>query len=158
MATWRQQALVKAPIDEVWSLIADPARFPDWSDDVHVTGVPTRIEKGSTFRRTAPTRFGPKATTTFKVEEFDEGLREIRLRCQTSGFYTHWLLTEARGDTFADVEMGVEPHNLKERMWSLPHTKTYLRRALDRSLDGLRRALGPGSRSAGKGGGENPDQ
>ena len=146
MAAWRRQALVEAPIEEVWELIADPARFPEWNEEVEVTGVPTRIEKGSTFRRTAPTRFGPKVTTTFEVEELDEDLREIKLRCQTSGFYSHWVLTEARGDTFADVEMGVEPHELTERVWALPHTKTYLRRALDVSLDGLRRVLSAGTR------------
>lgn len=141
MRTWRQQALVEAPIDEVWHLIADPERFGEWNDEVEVTGVPTRIEKGSTFRWKAPTRFGPTATTTFKVEEFDDSLREIKLRCQSSGFYAHWLLTEARGDTFADVELGVETHSMKQRMWALPHTKTYLRRSLDQSLDGLRRVL-----------------
>jgi hypothetical protein len=144
MAAWRQQTLVEAPIEEVWELIADPARFPEWNHELEVTGVPTHIEKGSTFRQTAPTRFGLKATTTFEFEEFDESLREIKLRCQSSGFYTHWFLTEARGDTFADVEIGIEPHGLKERMWALPQTKTYLRRALDGALDGMRRLLGRG--------------
>ena len=137
----RQQALLEAPIEDVWELIADPSRFPDWSDAVEVTGVPTRIEKGSTFRRTAPTRLGPAATTTFEVEELDERLREIRLRCQTSGFYSHWLLTEARGDTFAEVEMGVEPHGLRGWVLALPLTKAHLRRMADDSVDGLRRVL-----------------
>jgi hypothetical protein len=141
VTSWRQQTLVEAPVEEVWRLIADPARFPEWNDHVDVTGVPTSIEKGSTFRRTGPTRFGPRMTTTFEVEEFDEDLREIKLRCQTSGFYSHWTLTEARGDTFADVELGIEPHSVKERMFSLPHTKPHLRRALEGSLDGLRRVL-----------------
>jgi hypothetical protein len=108
---------------------------------VEVTGVPTRIEKGSTFRQTTPTRLGPKATATFQVEKFDQDLREIRLRCQSSGFYSHWLLTEARADTFAEVEVGIEPHGFKKRVVSLPMTRTYLRRAADVSLDGLRRVL-----------------
>jgi hypothetical protein len=64
---------------------------------IDVTGVPTRIEKGSTFELTSRGPLG-QATTTFKVEEFD-ALREIKLRCQTSGFYSHWLLTEARSNT-----------------------------------------------------------
>lgn len=141
MACWRQQALIEAPVEDVWGLIADPARFPEWNESVEVTGVPTRIEKGSTFRRRAPTALGPKATATFEVEQFDESLREIRLRCQLSGYYSHWYLTEAQGNTFADVEMGVEPHGLKERVWALPQTKGYLHRAVDASLDGLRRVL-----------------
>ena len=45
---------------------------------------------------------------TFEVEELED-LREIKLRCQSSGYYSHWRLTEAQGQTFADVEVGVEP-------------------------------------------------
>jgi hypothetical protein len=147
MAAWRQQALVEAPIDQVWELISDPARFPEWNEELEVTGVPTRIEQGSTYHQRSRTRLGPKMTTTFEVEQLDESLREIRLRCQTSGFYSHWFLTEAQGDTFADVEMGVEPHGLSERLWALPHTKSDLRRAMARSLDGLRGVLRAGHRS-----------
>ncbi len=141
MSTSRKQVLVNAPIEDVWELVSDPARFPEWNAEVEVTGVPTRVEKGSTFRRTAPTALGPRMTTTFEVVQLDEDLREIKLRCQTSGFYSHWLLTEAQGDTFADVELGVEPSGLRERVMSLPNTKSYLRRALDVSLDGLRTVL-----------------
>jgi hypothetical protein len=142
MSAARQHALVQAPIEEVWGLISDPARFPEWNDELEVTGVPTRIEKGSTFRLTSPTRFGPKATTAFEVEELDESLREIKIRCQASGFYSHWLLTEAQGNTFADIEFGVEPHGLRQRLWALPLTKAELRQSLDRAIDGVRRVLG----------------
>ncbi len=80
-------------------------------------------------------------TTTFKVEEFDE-LHEIKLRCQTSGYYSRWILTDARGSTFVDVELGVERvPGLQSRLSEVMHTKRYLRRALDQSLDGLRRAV-----------------
>ena len=43
-------------------------------------------------------------------------MREIKLRCQNSGFYSHWLLTEAQGNTFTEVELGVEPKGLLGRV------------------------------------------
>jgi Polyketide cyclase / dehydrase and lipid transport len=141
MSSWKQQALVEAPVEDVWDLLADPARFPEWNQNtIDVTGVPTTIEKGSTYRETSRGSLGLKLTTEFKVEEMNE-LREIKMRCQTSGYYSHWLLTEARGSTFIDVEVGVEPHNLKSRLFGTTITKGFVRRAAEDTLDGLRRFL-----------------
>jgi uncharacterized protein YndB with AHSA1/START domain len=150
MAAWKQQALIEAPVEDVWALLEDPERYPEWNEEtVAVTGAPTRIEKGSTFELTGAAPLGRQATTTFKVEELDE-LREIKLRCQTSGYYSHWVLTEARGNTFADVELGVEPlPGLRARALGAIHTKGYLRHALEQSLDALRRAVGSGASPAG---------
>ena len=66
--TWHQQALIEAPIDEVWDLVSDPNRFPEWNPTAEVTGVPTEIETGSTYQRTAPLPLGrhlkgPRMTT-----------------------------------------------------------------------------------------------
>jgi uncharacterized protein YndB with AHSA1/START domain len=144
MATWKQQALVEAPVETVWEMISDPARFVEWSEEtIEVTGVPTRIEEGSTFEMTSRGPMRLKATTTFKVEELRD-MREIKLRCQTSGFYSHWLLTEAQGNTFAEMELGVEREGLAKsaRAMGALHTKGYLRRAAEATLDGLRRAVG----------------
>ena len=33
-----------------------------------------------------------------------------------SGYYSHWVLTEAQGQTFADVEIGIEPIGLHGRV------------------------------------------
>lgn len=142
--SWKQQALIEAPVEEVWELLQDPTRFPEWGGAIEVTGVPTAIEKGSTFQLTAPGPFGKASTTTYKVEEFDNDLREIKLRCQFSGFYSCWRLTEARGDTFADIEVGKEPQGLglQARATALTITKGFLRRVADQSVDGLQRLLG----------------
>jgi uncharacterized protein YndB with AHSA1/START domain len=49
MAPWRQQALIAAPVEDVWALLEDPSRFAEWNEEsLVVTGAPTRIEKGST--------------------------------------------------------------------------------------------------------------
>ena len=146
MACWKQQALIQAPLQAVWDLLTDPARFPEWSlEPVEVTGVPTQIEKGSDFRVTARGPLRMKGTTTFRVEELDD-MREIKVRCQTSGFYSHWLLTDAQGGTFADVEYGVDPEGVSRQalVWGPLHTKRYLRRAAENTLDGLQRALASG--------------
>jgi uncharacterized protein YndB with AHSA1/START domain len=142
MSSWKEQALIEAPVESVWSLLEDPSRFPDWSGDwIDVTGVPTRIERGSRFGVTGKGPFGITANTTFMVDELDD-MHEIKLRCQASGFYSHWVLTEAQGQTFAEVEMGVERRpGLDGRISDAMHTKGYLRRAAHASMDGLRRAV-----------------
>jgi hypothetical protein len=141
MSSWKQQALVDAPVEDVWDVLSDPARFAEWNENtIEVTGVPTKIEKGSSYRETSRGSLGLKLTTEFRVEEMED-LREIKMRCQTSGYYSHWLLTAARGSTFVDVEMGVEPHDLKSRLFGTTITKGFLRQAAEDSLDGLRRFL-----------------
>ena len=144
MASWKQQTLVEAPVEQVWELLTDPERYAEWNPEtVKVTGAPTQVEKGSTFRLTTRGPLGMKATTVFKVEEL-EGMRELKLRCQTSGYYSRWLLTEAQGNTFTEVELGIEPEGLQARALGAMHTKGHLRRAAGATLDGLRRAFGRG--------------
>jgi uncharacterized protein YndB with AHSA1/START domain len=142
MASWKQQALIQAPVAEVWDVLCDPARSPDWDPDVlAVTGAPTRIEKGSTFDLTGRGPLGLKATTTFKVEELDD-MHELKMKCQFSGFYAHWLLTQAQDGTFAELELGIEQKpGLRERAVAALHTKSFLRRQVESVLDGLRRAV-----------------
>ena len=140
MSAWKQQAIVEAPVEDVWRLLADPERYPEWNaESIEVTGVPTKIEKGSTFRHTTRGPMG-EATTVFEVEELDD-LHEIKLRCQTSGYYSRWVLTEARGNTFADVELGIEPPNLMANVFRATHNKGYLRRMTEKTLDNVRAAL-----------------
>ena len=142
MATWQQQALIDAPVERIWALLADPETYAEWAGDViAVTGAPTRIEKGSSFEQTSPNPnpIGGETTTTFVVEELED-LREIKLRCQASGYYSHWWLTEAQGGTFADVELGVEPIGLHGQVARVLMTKRTLRNVTEESLDGIRRA------------------
>lgn len=142
MASSRQQALIDAPVSDVWALLEDPDRYPEWNEDsIAVTGVPTKIERGSSFTMTGSIPLGIRAKTKYTVEELED-LREIKLRCQTSGFYSHWFLTEAQGQTFTEVEVGVEKvPGLRGRMTGAIHTKSYLRRSAEKAVDDLRRAV-----------------
>jgi uncharacterized protein YndB with AHSA1/START domain len=143
MASCRQNALIEAPVESVWTLLSDPSRGPDWDPEVlQVTGAPARIETGSSFEMTGRGPLGMKATTTFKVEELED-MHEIRMRCQKSGFYVHWLLTPAQGNTFTELELGVDPlPGLSARAMGAMHTRGYLRRTADLTLEALNKALG----------------
>jgi uncharacterized protein YndB with AHSA1/START domain len=142
MASWKQQALVEAPVEDVWALISDWAHYPDWNSDVvSVTGGPAALKEGSTFELKGRGPLGLRATTPYRVVELEE-MREMKVQCQVSGFYAHWLLTEARGNTFTEIELGVEPKKgLQARATGALHTKGYLRRAVDQMVDNLRSAL-----------------
>lgn len=145
MASWKQQALIDAPVPEVWELLCDPARSPEWSEEATaVTGAPIKIEKGMTLEKTTRGPLGIKATTPFQVKEFDD-MHEIKMQCQVSGYYSHWTLTDAQGGTFTELELGFEPLDHKvpipARAMTALHTKSYLRRTVERLLDGLRGAV-----------------
>jgi hypothetical protein len=140
VAAVRQQALIEAPVKRIWELLGSPETYVEWAGDaVEVTGVPTTIEKGSTFKQTSPGPLGRDVTTTMMVEELED-LHEIKLRCQSSGYYSHWRLTEAQGQTFTDVEIGIEPIGVHGRVAQVLITRSQLRQVTDESLDGLRRA------------------
>ena len=146
MASFRQQSLIDAPVSQVWDILCDPVRTSEWAEDViKVTGEPVKVEKGSTYLVTARGPLGLKGTTPFRVEELED-MRELKVQCQVSGFYSHWLLTEAQGGTFAEVEMGVEEleekRGLQGRVIGALHTGTYLRRSVQKLLDNLRAAFG----------------
>jgi Polyketide cyclase / dehydrase and lipid transport len=152
MASWRQQALIEAPVADVWDILIDPTRGPDWDEDtIAVTGAPAKIEKGSTFDVTGRGPLHMKATTTFRVEELDD-MHELKMKCQVSGFYAHWLLTPAQNGTFTQVELGIEPletkPSLRGKAAAALHTKSFLRRQVEKLLDGLRRAVSGDRQSA----------
>ena len=142
MASCTKQGLIEAPVKSVWDILVDPARGPDWDPDVlEVTGAPVKIETGSTFEMTGRGPLGIKGTTTFKVEELDD-MHEIKMQCQKSGFYIHWLLTPAQGNTFAEIELGIEPvPGLQARAVGAMHTRGYLRRTAEQTLEALRGAI-----------------
>jgi hypothetical protein len=136
MTSWRQQALIEAPVEDVWKLVSDPRRYPEWGGNViEVTGEPA-VERDSTFQQQSKV-LGRTVETTFRIEELDE-LHEVKLRCQTTGYYSRWLLTEAQEHTFLDVEIGIDPINLPSRLVNATVGKRWYRRLAEDSIDGLR--------------------
>ena len=140
MSCVRHQTLIKAPVDVVWDLIGDPASYPEWAADVvEVTGLPTSIEKGATFEQKSkmPLR---NPTTTFVIDKLED-LREIKLRCLTSGYYSQWALTEAQGDTYTEVEFGMEPTGLPYKAVDATFGKRMYRTTMLESIDSLQETV-----------------
>jgi hypothetical protein len=144
MGYWREQALFDAPLPEVWELVGDPRRYPEWVSDevVEVTGLPT-IEKGAEYEQVTRGPLREKGRTIFEIDELEEldDVHQIRMRCTSSGWYSRWKLTEADGGTFADVEIGMEPVSAGYRAIDVVAGKRWYRRVAKASLDGIKRAV-----------------
>jgi uncharacterized protein YndB with AHSA1/START domain len=139
MSSWRRQALIDAPVGTVWELVGDPNRHPEWFPMVlEVSGLGA-IEENATYRQVSR-GVGGKMETTFAIEEIED-MRRIAMRCTDTGTYTRWWLTEARGATFADIEMGFEPNSLLVRVVDVTVGKRYCRRWTEQALDGLDAAI-----------------
>jgi hypothetical protein len=136
----RRQAVIEAPVQSVWELVGDPRRHPEWYPRVvEVKG--QRFEEGDQYAQVTKDLLAGTSKTDFVIERMDD-LREVRLVCQATGMYAHWLLTDAQGGTFVDVEMGMDPRTAGTRMFDAVIGRMYFRRWLDQSLDALRRAAG----------------
>ena len=77
--------------------------------------------------------------TTLQIERLED-MREIDMRCTNTGTYTRWLLTEAQGNTFVDVEFGMDPIGVRYRIFDATIGKLYFRRWLEQSLTALEEA------------------
>jgi len=139
MSSWRQQALIEAPVEEVWGAVGDPREYPRWAAEVvDVTGL-AQVEPDARFQQVTKMPFATEETT-FQIEALEE-MREIKLRCQKSGYYSRWVLTEAQESTFMDVEIGIDPTAVQYRLYFAALGKRHFRRLTEESLDGLRKLL-----------------
>lgn len=128
--------MIDAPVTDVWSLVGDPRRHPEWFPRVvEVNG--QRIDEGAQYAQVTRSARGT-VETDFLIERLDD-LHEIRFACQQTGMYAHWLLTDAQGGTFVDVEMGMQPKSTGDKVFDAVFGRAYFRRWLDQSLDALRR-------------------
>ena len=141
MSAHRRQAQIDAPVEQIWELVGNPARHPEWWPRViEVSG--ERFDEGDEYVQVTRSMFG-KAETNFLVERLDE-LREIRMRCQHSGTYADWVLTGAQGGTFVELELGMQPLATRFRVFDSTAGRLFFRRWADESLEGLRQAVGDG--------------
>jgi hypothetical protein len=137
MSAYRHQAYLEAPLEVVWGLVGTPSRHPEWWPRVvEVRG--ERFEQGDEYAQVTTNLTG-RIQTSFLVERRDD-LREIRMRCQLTGTYADWLLTPAQGGTFVELEMGMQPRRLGDRIFDQAAGRPYFRRWANQSLEALRRA------------------
>jgi hypothetical protein len=58
-----------------------------------------------------------------------------------SGYYLHWLLTEAGDDTFAEVEVGMDPKHIGYRAVDATVGKRWYRNIVEDTLERLRSVI-----------------
>jgi Polyketide cyclase / dehydrase and lipid transport len=139
MSAYRQQAHIDAPLEAVWGLVGTPSRYPEWWPRViEVRG--QRFEEGDEYAQVTKDPVGGRTDSNFLLERRQD-LREIRMSCQLTGMYADWLLTPAAGGTFVEVELGMQPRRLGDRLFDGALGKIYFRRWTSESLEGLREAL-----------------
>jgi Polyketide cyclase / dehydrase and lipid transport len=137
MSVVRSQALINAPPNTVWELVGDPQRHPDWWPRVvEVRGV--ELEEGTEYVQVTQEMTG-KMETVMSLDRLED-LREIHLHCTKTGTYAHWLLTEAQGNTFVDVEFGMDPIGVSYRIFDATMGRLYFRRWLGQALASLEEA------------------
>lgn len=137
MSGHRQQALLDCSLESTWALVATPSLYPTWWPRViEVEG--EVFEEGDQYVQITkdPTR---RVRTSFLIERRDE-LREIRMSCQLTGAYAHWILTAAQDGTFVELEMGMQPRRLGDRITDATIGRMYFRRWSQQSLEALREA------------------
>jgi uncharacterized protein YndB with AHSA1/START domain len=137
MSSCRRQVLVDAPVERLWELIGDVNRHPEWWPRVEQVECDL-LESGCTYRQVTKT---PTKTiaTTISIEALDD-CHELRVRCLDTGTWAAFLLTPIQAGTFVDAELGIEPHGPARLI-----ARTFVRRWLDQSLEGLRKAASASS-------------
>ena len=96
------------------------------------------LEEGCTYRQVTQTPFG-KDEMHLRIDDLDECER-FTIRCLNTGTFVRMALTEARGGTFLDAEMGMEPWKLLDRAFDRIAGKRYFSRWLEQSVDALSEA------------------
>jgi hypothetical protein len=137
MSLCRRQGFINAPLDVVWDLVADIERHPEWWPrviEVHCDG----LEEGCTYRQLTQTPLG-KDEMNLLIEDRDE-LRSLHIRCLNTGTFVRFELTDARGGTFVDGEMGMEPLGIKNRVIDAAAGRRYFSDWIEQTLTALDQA------------------
>jgi hypothetical protein len=135
MSFYRLQAQVDVPPEALWELVGNVERHPEWWPrvmDVKCEG----LDEGCSYCQVLKSPMGV-IETEVSIERLDD-CRELTLRCLDTGTYAHWLLAEAQGGTFLDVEFGLDPKTVRTRVFDVTAGRRYFRRWLEESIDALR--------------------
>jgi uncharacterized protein YndB with AHSA1/START domain len=139
MSNFRRQAHIEAPIRVVWELVSNPNRHPEWIPRV-VEVECSEIGEGCTYRRVFKTPIGTDETT-LEIEKLDD-CHELSVHCLDSGTFNRFVLTEAQGGTFVELEAGMDPATPKYKMIDTVTGKRFYRRWTEQTLNSLREAAG----------------
>jgi hypothetical protein len=145
MSEVRQQALIEAPPEVVWELIADVNRHPDWWPDIVEVDCED-FHQGCTYREVKKVPFGTDELNLL-VEEADECQR-FRINCLKTGSFLDIGLTAAQDGTFVDASAGMDPTGFQYRVFDAIAGRRYFSRWLERSLEAMKRVAASRVREA----------
>lgn len=134
----RRQVFLDAPLPVVWELVGNPERHPQWWPRViHVHG--RSFDEGANYAQVIRNPLGSKMESQMHIDRLED-MSEIEMSCNRTGTRARWLLTEAEGGTFVDVELGMNPIGAGNRIFDALLGRAYFRRWAEHSLKGLRSA------------------
>ena len=138
MSAHRRQVFLDAPLPVVWDLVGDPAKHPQWWPRVlEVSG--ESFDEGANYAQVTRNPVGSELETQIHIDRLED-LREVEMSCTKTGTHARWLLTEAEGGTFVEVELGMIPVSTSSRIFDAVFGRLYFRRWAESSLEGLREA------------------
>ena len=139
MSAYRAQAHFDAPLEDVWALVGNPATYPEWW--------PVAVEiRGETFEvgdvYTQVVGIAGRRREYSRIIDRREEFKELRWHCPTTGGFQHWLLTDAQGGTFVDMEMGIkDPQDARFALFDKTVGRWFIKHWAEQAIDGLRRTL-----------------
>ena len=138
MSLYRAQAHLEAPLEDVWALVGNPATYPEWwPAAVEIRG--ETFEVGDVF--TQVLGVARRRLEYIRLIDRRDEFKELKWRCPTTGGFQHWHLTEARGGTFVDMEMGLNPPALRYELYDKTVGRWFTKRWAEQAVDGLRQKL-----------------
>jgi uncharacterized protein YndB with AHSA1/START domain len=114
--TYRHQALIDSPVEDVWAVVSDPRTHPEWWPDVVDVQLDEPLVEGGEYTRTSkPVPFLDAMESVWVAERLED-LKEARFRCTASGSWARFTLTPAQGETYVELESGIDPTTLRWRL------------------------------------------
>lgn len=141
-APCRSQAVIDAPVDEVWAVVADPKTHSEWWPDVVGVKMDGELVEGGEYLREEVKRPLLAGSSIWVADQLDDELKHAHFHCTLSGMYAHFELTRAQDNTFIEVETGMLPTNIRWRVingLSRQYWRNWVRDALDALPDAVAR-------------------
>ena len=134
--SYRHQALIDAPVEDVWAVVSDPRTHPEWWPDVVDVQLDEPLVEGGEYTRTSkPVPFLDAMESVWVAERLED-LKEARFRCTVSGSWARFTLTPAQGETYVELESGMEPTTLRWRLMNAMGSR-FLKDWIVKVLDAL---------------------
>ena len=134
--TYRHQALIDSPVEDVWAVVSDPRTHPEWWPDVVDVQLDEPLVEGGEYIRTSkPVPFLDAMESVWVAERLED-LKEARFRCTLSGSWARFTLTPAQGETYVELESGMEPTTIRWRLMNAMGSR-FLKDWIVKVLDAL---------------------